>query len=265
MGCKVPGSRALYLYSASLGVALFVLPEPAQARFFRARFEPETLELQDPGKLEIDVQMGGLYGDGVDGSRIIIPDLEIDIGLTDWLEIDIDGAFSLTQVAMPSLGVGGDPLWVSARFELLNLEDEEGKNFGIGLQVGPRFQTVDNARGVGLGSLLLVGGGTRTLRSVVNLGVFMDREQATALAYGAGVEWEFERRHKWSLQGLLAGAHYFGNTHGDTDKDQTFLLTGVGRQLSETLELSLLALTGPFAKGDRLGLMAALTWDHQLW
>jgi hypothetical protein len=50
-----------------------------------------------------------------------------------------------------------------------------------------------------------------------------------------------------------------------SSSDQTFLLTGVGRQLSETLELSLLALTGPFAKGDRLGLMAAVTWDHQLW
>jgi len=265
MGCKVPGRRAHYVRSAALGVALLLLPARAYARIFRARFEPETLELQDPGKLEIDVQMGGLYGDGVDGNRIIVPDLEIDLGLTDWLEIDIDGAFSITQVATPEVGLGGDPLWVSARVEVLNLEDEEGRNFGIGLQLGPRFQTVDNARGVGLGSLLLVGGGTKTLHGVVNLGFFMDREQATAIAYGAGVEWEFERRHKWSLQGQLAGAHYFGKTNGDTDKDQTFLLAGVGREISETLQLALLALTGPFAKGDRLGLMAAVTWDHQLW
>ncbi|HEY6876842.1 MAG TPA: hypothetical protein VI299_02440, partial [Polyangiales bacterium] len=159
----------------------------------------------------------------------------------------------------------GDPLWTSARLELLNLENAEGKSFGIGLQVGPRFRTVDSARGVGLGSLLLIGGGTKRLRAVANLGAFLDREQAYAIAFGGSVEWDLASRRKWTLQGQLAGAHYFGDTHGDTDPDQIFVLAGCGTEVTESVQLSLLLLTGPFARGDRIGLLASVTWDHKLW
>jgi hypothetical protein len=253
-------SRALPL----LFVLLWVPQRAKAARFFRARFEPETLELQEPGNLEVDMQVGGLYGDGVDGSRIILPDYEIDLGLTNWLEVDIDGAFSITQVG-GDVGIGGDPLWTSLRFEVLDLKDERGRHFGIGLQAGPRFRTVDNARGVGLGALLLVGGGTKKFHAVANLGAFLDREQAGAIAYGGSVMWDLERRRKWTVQGQLAASHYFGNTNGDTDPDQLWLLAGFGNQLTETLQVSLLALANPFARGDRLGGLVAFTWDHRLW
>jgi hypothetical protein len=247
-------------------LAVLSLPQRAEARrFFRARFEPDTLELQQPGNLEIDWQMGGLYGDGVDGSRAIIPDLELDLGLTDWLEVDIDGAFSLTQLGGPHTQIGGDPLWTSLRFELLNVDDDEGDEFGIGLQVGPRFRTFDNAKGVGLGSLLLIGGGSKRLHAVANIGAFLDRDQAYAIAFGGDLEYDLERKHKWSLQAQLAGAHYFGDTHGDDDPDQIFILAGFGAQVSESLELSMLLLTGPFARGDRIGALVDATWDHKLW
>jgi hypothetical protein len=253
---------------AGWGIALAALlsAAPARARVFRARFDPETLELQKPGNLEVNVQAGGLYGDGVDGSRVIVPDFELDLGVLKWLEVSIDGVFSVTNVGTPELKVGGDPLWTSARFELLNLkqDNQEHTTFGMGLQVGPRFRTIDNARGVGLGALLLIGGGSKTLRLVGNLGTFLDREQAGALVYGAAVEYDLELRRKWTLQGQFAGAHYFGNTNGDTDPNQALLLAGGGTEVTETLQLSLLGLFG-LAKGDRLGLMAAVTWDHQLW
>ncbi|HEX5658380.1 MAG TPA: hypothetical protein VFX59_14355 [Polyangiales bacterium] len=239
---------------------------PVEARVFRARFDPETLELQKPGNLELNVMTGGLYGDGVDGSRYILPDLEVDLGVLSWLEVSIDGAFSLTNLGTSDVGLGGDPLWTSARFELLNLkqDNQEHTTFGMGLQVGPRFRTIDNARGVGLGALLLAGGGTKELRVVGNLGTFLDRDQAGALVYGAAVEYDLELRRKWTLQGQFAGAHYYGDTQGDTDPNQAFLLAGFGTEVTETLQLSLLGLLG-FAKGDRLGLMASVTWDHQLW
>jgi hypothetical protein len=248
-----------------VGALLWVAP--AQARVFRARFDPETLALQEPGNLEVNLQAGGLYGDGVDGSRLIVPDFELDLGVLKWLEISIDSVFSVTNLGTSELNVGGDPLWTSARFELLNLkrDNQEHTTFGLGLQVGPRFRTIDNARGVGLGALLLAGGGTKTLRAVGNLGTFLDRDQAGALVYGASVEYDLELRRKWTLQGQFAGAHYYGNTQGDTDPNQAFLLVGVGTEVTESLRLSLLGLLGPFARGDRVGLMAAVTWDHQLW
>lgn len=248
-----------------LAMSAWLHPPKAEARFFRARFDPDTLELQKPGLLELNVSVGGLYGDGVDGSRLVSPDLELDLGVLEWLEVDIDAAFSLTNLGTSEVGAGGDPLWASARVELLNLKDEEGKNFGIGLQAGPRFRTIDNARGVGLGSLLLVGGGTKTLRAVGNLGCFLDRDQAGAIVYGGTIEWDFARRRRWTVQGQMAGAHYFGNTFGDTDPDQALLLAGVGTEVSKELQVSLLAMAGPFARGDRAGLVASVTWDHQLW
>jgi hypothetical protein len=261
MNCKLASRGMALVVGAMLWTAR------AEARVFRARFDPETLELQEPGNLELNVQMGGLYGDGVDGNRIIAPDLEVDLGVLTWLELSIDGAFSLTNVATSDLSVGGDPLWTSARFELLNLRRDDAKHttFGMGLQVGPRFRTIDNARGVGLGALLMIGGGTKELRAVGNVGTFLDREQAGAVVYGAAVEYDLELRRKWTLQGQLACAHYIGNTRGDTDPNQALLLMGAGTELTESLQVSLLGLMGPFAKGDRLGLMASLAWDHKLW
>ncbi len=250
---------------ASLALLALLWTAPAEARVFRARFDPDTLELQKPGNLELTFQTGGLYGDGVDGSRYILPDFEADLGLTSWLEVDIDGAFSITNLGGPERGVGGDPLWTSARVELLNLKDERERNFGIGAQVGPRFRTVDNARGVGLGSLLLIGGGTKTLRAVVNLGCFLDREQAGAIVYGGAIEYDFTRRRKWTAQAQMAGAHYFGKTHGDTDPDQALIMAGAGTAISKELQVSLLGLAGPFSRGDRVGLMASLSWDQRLW
>jgi hypothetical protein len=184
---------------ASWGIALAALlsAASAQARVFRARFDPETLALEKPGNLQCNVQAGGLYGDGIDGSRIILPDFELDLGVLKWLEVSIDGVFTVTNLGTPELGVGGDPLWTSARFELLNLrrDDQEHTTFGMGLQVGPRFRTIDKARGVGLGALLLAGGGTESLRVVANLGTFLDREQAGALVYGGSVEYDLALRH----------------------------------------------------------------------
>jgi hypothetical protein len=254
------------LHGAGLGLLLLIaFPTRARARFFRARFEPDTLELQDPGKLELDMQVGALYGDGVDGSRVILPDMDLEIGIASWLEIDIDGAFTVTQLGTGRPELGGDPLWTSLRFELLNMEDEDGDNFGVGLQVGPRFRTVDNARGVGLGAVALIGGGSKTLHAVGNFGTFVDQEQAVALVYGAGLQWEFELRRKWSLVGQLAGAHYFGEVGEDEDPDQTFLQFGFGTPLNDALEVELLAVAGPFARGDRAGLLAGITWDSRLW
>jgi hypothetical protein len=239
-------------------------PQPAAARrFFRARFRPGTLEIQKVGELELEAELGGIYGDGDDGSRAPVPDFTLSVGLLRWLELDLDGSFAVTKLGRPDREWVGEPLWVAARADLYNFKDEQtGSSFGIGVQAGPRLPSVHNARGIGVGALALIGGGTKTLHAVLNLGSTVDAAQSASINFGVAVEYELALRHKWSLQGELAGAHYFG---AETDPNQLLLLIGFGAELREGCELSLLALTGPVFEGDRLGLLAGFKYDHELW
>lgn len=222
---------------------------PAAARrFFRARFEAETLELNKAGEVELDAQAGGTYGDGADGSRVTAPDIEIDLGITSWFEIDLDGALSVTQLeSAQHRPLAGDPIWLSGRLDLHNWKDAEtGATFGVGLQAGPRFPSVNTPEGVGVGALLMVGGGTKKVHVVGTAGALLDQGQHRAVAYG--VDWMWELTDDWSLLGDLAASHFFGN-----ETAQVLLDAGFSYKATEQLELSLLAMSGPFVKGDRAG------------
>jgi hypothetical protein len=247
-----------------LALTVWLAPERALAapRFFRARFRPDTLEIQRVGELELQARLGGIYGDGPDGSRTPLPDFAIGLGVLKWLEIDIDSSFAQTNLREQSTLFVGEPVWVAGRFDLYNFKDEKtGSTFGIGAQVGPRLPSVHNARGIGGAALALIGGGTKRLHAVLNLGSTVDREQSPSINYGVVLEYEFALRHKWSLLGEIAGAHYFG----DEEPDVLLLNVGFSAELSEGLELDVMALTGPVFRGDRFGLTAGLTWDQSLW
>lgn len=239
---------------------MFLPGSRAEARrFFRARFEAETLELQKPGELALDGQAGGTYGDGEDGSRLIVPDFEIDLGITEWFELDLDGALSLTQLEKRhGKTTVGDPIWLSGRFDLHNWKSSEtGATFGVGLQVGPRFPSIHTPGGVGLGALLMVGGGTKTLHIVGTVGALLDHGQHKALAYG--VDWKWELSKQWSLLGDVAAAHYFG-----PESSQLLVDAGMAYKPTEQLELSLLA-TGGLVTGDRAGGLCGVSYSFQAW
>jgi len=257
------GSCARWVGSLCL-VFCLAWPQPAQARrFFRARFRPGSLEIQKVGQLELESELGGIYGDGEDGSRTSLPDFALSLGVLKWLEVDLDTSFAQTKLGRDDTQYVGEPLWVAARADLYNFADKKtGTSFGIGVQAGPRLPSIHNARGIGAGAVGLIGGGTKTLHAVLNLGSTIDAAQSASINFGVDLEYEFELRHKWSLMGEIAGAHYFG---GQPDANQLLLLVGFGAEISEDLELSLLALTGPAFEGDRLGLLAGITYDHNLW
>ncbi|MEY4512986.1 MAG: hypothetical protein RLZZ450_5108 [Pseudomonadota bacterium] len=246
-----------------LVVAVCSSPQQAHARrFFRSRFRPGTLEIQRVGQLELEAQLGGIYGDGPDGTRLPLPDFALGLGVLPWLEIDIDTSFAQTNLGESSAQYVGEPVWVAGRFDLYNFEDKKtGSTFGVGAQVGPRLPSIHNAKGIGVGALGLVGGGTKNLHAVVNLGSTVDASQSPSINYGIDVEYEFELRHKWSLVGEVAGAHYFGAD----EPDVLLLNVGFGAELSDDLEVELMALTGPVFQGDRFGLVAGFTWDYDLW
>lgn len=262
----LPSSRRARFASRALSwllcLPVAVVPLPAQARrLFRARFEVGTLEVEKPGALAIDAELGSIYGDGEDGLRLLLPDFELDLGVTEWLELDIDGGFTLLRLKERDQQWVGEPVWSALRFDLYSAEQEHtGRTFGIGLQLGPRWPSVRNVAGVGFAGLALVGGGTRSFHAVANLGSTIDRGQPPALNYGVSLELELPVGRKWALIGQVAGAHYFGGEH-----DQLFVNLGVSSELNEALELSLFALGGPAYQGDRFGLLAGMTYRSELW
>lgn len=247
-----------------LCLTLLVLLWPGRAaarRFFRARFRPNTLELQDPGQLEIDSELGGVYGDGQDGTRTPVPDFEVGLGVFDWLELNLDSSFSETQLGTQNKFVG-EPIWLSGRFDVYSFDDKKtGNNFGIGAQVGPRLPNVGNALGVGVAAVGLIGGGSQTFNVVLNTGSTLDAGQSFALTYGLDLEYKLTLRRKWTLNGEIAGAHYFGGGA----PDQLLVNAGFGLVINDDVELALLLLTGPVYRGDRVGLLVDLTYDFHLW
>jgi hypothetical protein len=233
---------------------------PAEARrFYRARFETEALELELPGEIELDSQAGAYYGDGRDRSRLLVPDLEIDVGVCAWLEIDLDAALSITRFETRHARLAGDPLWLTARIDALNWKDSEtDTSFGIGVQAGPRLPSVATPKGVGVAALLLVGGGTRRLHLVTNVGTLIDYRQKPAIIYGLDAEYEIGQH--WSLLGNFAAAYYFGG-----DPQQLLLDAGFSYKPSERLAFSLLAIGGPFVHGDRAGGLFGVSYSLQAW
>lgn len=244
-------------------LSVWCVAGPAQARrFFRSRFRPGDLEIQNVGELELQMELGGVYGDGEDGSRAPLPDFSLGLGLLEWLEVDIDSSYAQTQLGQSTTQYVGEPLWVTGRVELYDFKDKKtGSSFGIGAQVGPRLPNVNNAKGIGVGAVGLIGGGTKSLSVVLNLGSTVDASQSPSINFGVDLQYEFELRHKWSLLGEVAGAHFFG----DDVRNQLLLNVGFGAELSDQLELNVLALTGPFFHGDRFGLLAGVQYDHDLW
>src|SRR6185295_2900966 len=76
-------------------VALAIVFTATTAHAQHRRFEPTDLEFEKPGFLEVDTQMGPTTGDFPKTGRIYVPDYEIDLGLTDRIELDLDGSFSI--------------------------------------------------------------------------------------------------------------------------------------------------------------------------
>jgi hypothetical protein len=249
-----------WLVAPICGALLSLLPARAEARrFYRARFETEALELELPGEIELDSQLGGFYGDGQDGVRVLAPDIEVDFGVCDWLEIDLDGALSFTKLESTRHKMAGDPFWLSARVDALNWRDHDSDaSFGIGLQVGPRLPSVHTPKGVGFAGLLLIGGGTRSLHLVANVGALIDYGQERGLLYGIDAEYELDER--WSLLANFAAAYYLRG-----DPQQLLIAAGVSYKPQPRLALSLLAIGGPFVHGDRAGGLFGVSYSFQAW
>jgi hypothetical protein len=238
----------------SVGYALLcaavLLPLAAAARPLRPRFEPDDMELERPGVVEVNLQLGFVQSRGP--YRLVVPDVEIDIGAFRNLEIDLDWTYALEQ---PFDHSAGDNVWLSAKIGVLDVADGAQSSWALGVQLGPRFGAAPGARGIGFEGLVLVARQRRRLHVVLSSGVLVDPAlndayRPIALEAGIDVSFDLDARGVWSLTGDAAAVYF-----ASIDPNQIALSAGAAWTPRPWLSVSLTALCGFLDGGDVWGVL----------
>jgi hypothetical protein len=252
-----------------LALAGVCLASSAHARpHVRRHFEPTDLELETPGMLEVDLQFGFVKSN--DPWRLVVPDYEVDLGLTNWLELDVDGAYAVEGAPGKSFTLDHpavDPLWVSLKAELLDIADATaGRNYALGVQLGPKLPFFPGGRGVGVEGLLL--GGMRVGRTTLslNLGGLVDPSPAPGAARPVGLEGGIAWNHDldatgtWAIGGQLSSVVFVSD-------DPAQLQAAFGPTFTPVrwLDLSLTGIAGFLPGSDRYGVLVGVSPYVPLW
>jgi hypothetical protein len=246
---------ALVALAATAALAGGLVSRRADARK-RPLFEPTDLEMEHTGEVELDVQVGIVRGDAP--WRLVVPDVEVDVGISRNVELDVDGAYAIEGPGNGQFSFdhpAPDNLWVAAKLGLYDSR-EEGmiRAWAIGAQLGPKLPLANDAHGIGYEALLLVGRTWGESHVVLNLGGLVDPGAQISSGRPAGVEGgldlDFHFGHSpLSVTGELAAVHFFS-----PDGDQLNMAGGVTLAASEMLDFSLIGLVG-FLGGDRAGVL----------
>lgn len=250
--------------SAALITLLVTASGAAHAATRRHHFEPDDLELEQPGILDFDLQAGPVLGNSANGDRVLIPDFEIGLGLTNNVELDVSGSFSVYR-KNGRRSITGDSLWLASKLELLDERDGRGNAWGLGLELGPRLPTFD-AAGIGYGALGLLAFKHRTWQLVLNAGSFIDpgpslsEKGPRSLLLGLDVNASLDQSGQWSLQSELALAHYLG-----PDADELAFAVGATYAVNARLDVSLTAVAGFLPQTDHFALLVGASPQLELW
>jgi hypothetical protein len=250
-----------------VGVALLASPALAVAgRAARPRFEPTDLELEGSGVAEIDLQAG--YVQGPSAGRVMVPDFELDLGLTSTIELDVDGAYAVEGASNAPFSFdhpAPDSLWTALKIGVLSV-DGEVSGGGLGIQVGPKLPVAPGSHGLGGEGLVLIGLRRGQAHLVLNLGGFVDPTPTASstrprgLEGGLDLDLDLDRENHFSLQGELGGVHFFSS-----DPHQLTATLGLAWSPRDTLEISLTALVGLLPGSDRYGLLLGFSPKLALW
>ncbi len=240
-----------------LGVAL-----PAAAK--RRHFEPDDLELEDVGTLDFDLQGGPLYGTSDSRSHVLLPDFEIGLGVAPDVEVDVSGAFTLDRMN-DRRHVSGDALWIATKLGLFDSRDSDGDTWALGVELGPRFPTLE-AAGIGYGALGLVGYTHGSVTWVLNAGTLIDpgervgARHPSSLVCGLDLNANLDPRGIWSLQSELGTAYYLG-----PDPHELAFTLGATYAVTPRLDVSLTAFSGFLRHTDHAGLLLGVSPQFGLW
>ncbi|MFO0588283.1 MAG: hypothetical protein U0441_12115 [Polyangiaceae bacterium] len=253
-------------FSGGVAAALVVSGWAGSAEAIKRRFEPTDLELEEPGTAQIDAQLGFVQSDGP--GRLVVPDAEIDVGLSSNVELDVDFTFG---VEGPPTGkfrldhTTTDNTWLAAKLGLYDaVEPVTGYAWAVGLQLGPKLPLSRDAHGIGYEALLLVGRNMKSLRLGLNAGALADpgpeiaRGRPLGGVLGLDVEWDVTG--DFAVLGELGAVYYFS---GDPNE----LAATLGLQYSPTddMDLSVIGLVGLPPGSDRYGVLVGLARRFHLW
>ena len=237
----------------------------AAAIVHRRHFEPDDLELEQPGILDLDFQAGPLHGDSRGKDRLLLPDFEIGVGLSKTVELDVSGAFSVDENRGEPHHVTADPLWIASKLGLLDARDDQGNIWAGGLELGPRLPILD-AGGIGFGALALLGVTHRGVTVVLNTGCLIDpganrfAEHPTGLVAGLDLNADLDSNGIWSVQGEVGAAYYV-----TPDPHELSFTFGATYAVTPRLDVSLTALGGVLPNTDHAGILLGVSPELGLW
>ena len=231
------------------------------------RFEPTDLELENPGTIELDLQLGPMRGP--DAWRLVAPDFELDVGILPNIELDLDGAYAVEG------GVAGGPtffdhsapenLWLSAKLGIADWHDDATRTgWAIGVQLGPKLPVATDAHGVGFEGLVLFGRNDGRYHVVLDAGALVDPHDGDAprpVGIEGGIDLEIEIvPDRWSVLGELGGIYFTS-----ADDDQLATTAGIQYSVTSSIDLSIVGLLGLAAGSDRYGVLFGFSPKLALW
>lgn len=253
---------------AGCAVVALLWSAPAQAARTRPLFEPTDLELQAPGIVEIDAQVGELRS--TDGDRAVVPDFELDIGLGRNAELDIDGQYAIEGPGAHGFRLdrpGPDNLWISSKLGLWDERDaSRGTAWALGVQLGPKVPLARTNKGAGCEGLILIARTVGDAQLVLNAGALIDPGSEVASGRPAGFEGGLDLAvvlsavRRLSLLGELGGVRFVSK-----EPHQLHATAGVSWGVSGSVDLTLTGLKGLLSGGDRYGVLVGIAERFKAW
>jgi hypothetical protein len=242
---------AIALMAATVAVPAGVSARP------RHRFEPTDLEWEATGVFELDIELGAVRSPNA--GRLLVPDFELDIGILDNVEFDIDGSYALESSSgaftFDHAVVGS--LWPSLKIGVWDDHDYETQRAqAFGIQFGPRIPLASGAHGLGGEALVVWGGSRRGLTVALNFGGFVEPPPDAVSQYflglegGVDLELALDQHDRLQLLGELAGAYFF-----TSDPSQLHTTAGLNWTVNANLNLSVVGLFGFLPGDDRYGIL----------
>jgi len=186
-------AKAWRFPSVALGatLAISLLSSSALARTgIRPLFEPTDLQLEDPGIVDFDFQLGLIRGR--DPWRVVVPDFELNFGFLRNVELDLDGSYALegnNSSPFTQSHAVPDALWPSIKVGLFDwFDDELARAWALGFQVGPKLPVARGSSGIGVEGLALLGLLFHGSHFVLNTGMLADPHPSPGEARPFGVE-----------------------------------------------------------------------------
>jgi hypothetical protein len=221
------------------------------------------MELEEPGVMEADLQVGWVKGPTA--GRVVVPDVEVDLGLDRNVELDLDWTYAIEGPdgrAFSFDHAAPDNLWIASKVGLFDYRCPECRSsWAIGMQLGPKAPMARGVRGVGFEGILIINRRVRRTQIALNLGGLIDpggqvaTDRPRGLEAGLDLTVDLDDQGKLSLVGELGAVHY-----DPEHSDQLHATFGWQWQATEKAQLSVVGLKGLGADDDQWGILLGLAY-----